>query len=334
MSTTTPAQYALILIDLALEEGVERADLFEGTTIAESGTASIGARIPDTDFQRLVLNTLKHSPNPSLGLRLGERLNLSAHAVLGQTFMTCATLSEVIQLFERYYHLLAPDLELTFKREGSRVVIESKNVQAELPQTFGLECIAAAICNTLNGLLGGAGFGIRYEFPYPAPSYQQRYFDVLGDDVHFDQTAARWSFDSSLLSTPLSSSNSALRRLYEAECARLLADLEDEVELQIQTRRLLQKFEGQYPKMPQVAAMLNLSSRTYRRRLAGEGTSFQSVLDDVRSEHATRHLKENRLPIASIAYHLGFTDPSNFRRAYQRWTGLTPGQVRSAEKQS
>jgi AraC-like DNA-binding protein len=73
--------------------------------------------------------------------------------------------------------------------------------------------------------------------------------------------------------------------------------------------------------MPQIAAMLNVSARTYRRRLAEEGTSFQALLDEVRAEHATRHLREGRLPIASIAYQLGFNDPSNFRRAYRRWTG-------------
>jgi AraC-like DNA-binding protein len=82
--------------------------------------------------------------------------------------------------------------------------------------------------------------------------------------------------------------------------------------------------------MPQVAAMLNMSPRTYRRRLSDSGISFQELLDDVRAEHATRHLRENRIPISSIAYQLGFNDPSNFRRAYRRWTGNSPSAVRDA----
>jgi AraC-like DNA-binding protein len=83
--------------------------------------------------------------------------------------------------------------------------------------------------------------------------------------------------------------------------------------------------------MPQIAAMLNVSPRTYRRRLAA-GHQLPGDSRQVRAEHATRHLREGRLPIASIAYQLGFNDPSNFRRAYRRWTGHTPGEVRRAAR--
>ena len=81
--------------------------------------------------------------------------------------------------------------------------------------------------------------------------------------------------------------------------------------------------------MPQVARLLNVSTRTYRRRLAEQGTSFQDLLDTVRAEYATRLLRDRRLPIASVAYRVGFSDPSNFRRAYRAWTGRKPSQVRS-----
>jgi AraC-like DNA-binding protein len=81
--------------------------------------------------------------------------------------------------------------------------------------------------------------------------------------------------------------------------------------------------------MPQIATMLNLSPRTYRRRLDAEGQSFQKLLDQVRSEHATRYLQNTRLPLSTIAYMVGFSDASNFRRAYIKWTGVAPGKVRN-----
>jgi AraC-like DNA-binding protein len=81
--------------------------------------------------------------------------------------------------------------------------------------------------------------------------------------------------------------------------------------------------------MPQIANILNLSPRTYRRRLEEEQQSYQGLLDQVRVEHATRYLQNTRLPISSIAYMVGFNDPSNFRRAYFRWTGRSPRHVRN-----
>ncbi len=334
MNGTTPAPYALILIDLAVEAGVARADLVAGSSLESSKVSAIGARIADADFARLAENALVLTGDAALGLKLGERLNLSAHAVLGQAFLTCRNLAEVIQLFERYYHVLAADLELAFEHDPERISLTLLNQETGLPLAFGLECIAAAMRNTLGGLLGLDPFPLRFEFPYPAPAHAEQYLEVLGDDVHFGYGQARWSFPAALMDHPLPSSNPALRQLYEAECARLLADLEDAADLGVRTRRLLRKFEGQYPQMPQVAHMLNVSSRTYRRRLAEEGHSFQALLDEVRAEHAIRYLREGRLPIASIAYQLGFNDPSNFRRAFLRWTGSSPAAVRQNADQT
>ncbi|MDP5069533.1 MAG: AraC family transcriptional regulator, partial [Congregibacter sp.] len=154
MSSSTPAPYVLILIDLAIEAGASRAALLSGSSLANAGMDSIGARVKDDDFRILVDNSLKLIDDPALGLRLGRRLNLSAHAVLGQAFMTCRNLGEVIQLFERYYHVLAPDLVLEFYYGKDRMLITAPSSEAYLPLSFGLECIAAAMRNTLSGLLG------------------------------------------------------------------------------------------------------------------------------------------------------------------------------------
>ena len=57
--------------------------------------------------------------DPALGLKLGLRLNLSAHAVLGQAFMTCHDLAQAMDLFLKYYHLLASGLHLEFEYSAS-----------------------------------------------------------------------------------------------------------------------------------------------------------------------------------------------------------------------
>jgi AraC-like DNA-binding protein len=332
MSSTTPAAYALILVDLAHEAGVDREALLAGSSLADASLDAVGARVADEDFRVLVDNALGQTGDVALGLKLGQRLNLGAHALLGQAFLTCRDLAEVIDLFERYYHVLASDLELEFDRGEERMTIYAAAADSYMPLPFGLECIAAAMRNTLAGLLGGQQLPLRFEFPYPAPGHADSYREILGDEVIFDRPRAAWSFPSALLDTPLPSSNPALRQLFEAECGRLLSDLRSSDDLASQSRRLLRKLEGQYPQMPQLARMLNVSPRTYRRRLAEQDTSYQQLLDEVRAEHASRLLESSRLPIASIAYRLGFSDPSNFRRAFRTWTGHSPAAARERAK--
>tara|TARA_B110000503_G_scaffold85816_1_gene130694 strand:+ start:22149 stop:23144 length:996 start_codon:yes stop_codon:yes gene_type:complete len=326
--TTTPAQYILILIDMAEQLGCDQQNLLAGTSFANTGLATIGARIPDTDFNQLVANALELTGDQALGLKLGQRLNLSAHAVLGQAFMTCTDLAEAIELFLKYNHLLASGLHFEFETIDEQSILTVLSTPADASVEFGFELFYGALINTLRGLLNTPDLSMRMELPYPQPDHAALYYEVFGEDIQFDAPQGRVLFDRKLLNTPLPSSNPVLRNLYAAECARLLADLEEENSVAERTLRLLRKLEGQYPQMPQIAAMLNLSPRTYRRRLDEEQLSFQRLLDQVRAEHATRHLQNKRVPLSSIAYMVGFSDASNFRRAYLKWTGKTPRDVR------
>jgi AraC-like DNA-binding protein len=325
---STPAQYILILIDMVEEQCCNRDELLAGTTLASTGIDSIGARVGDEDFWTLVTNARRLTQDPALGLKLGQRLNLSAHAILGQAFMTCRDLGQVMDLLLKYYHLLASNLELEFTEDGEMRILTFVAALGNIDTEFGFELLYGGLINTLRGMLNNPGLSLRMELPYPAPGHADLYYEVLGEDVHFDCLEGRVLFHRDWLDTPLPSSNPALRQLYEAECARLLKDLEGENSVAKQTLKLLRKLEGQYPQMPQIANMLNLSPRTYRRRLDDEQQSFQKLLDQVRGEHATRYLQNTRLPLSSIAYMVGFSDSSNFRRAYRKWTGKSPREVR------
>jgi AraC-like DNA-binding protein len=326
--TSTPAQYILILIDMLERRGVARGKLLAGTSFANSDMTAVGARVNDADFNQLVTNAQTLTGDPGLGLELGLRLNLSAHAVLGQAFITCTDLAEALELFLKYNHLLASSLQLEFESIGDQCILTMVSTPGGVSIEFGYELFYGALINTMRGLLNAPELCLRMEFPYPKPAHSELYYPVFGRDVHFDRVCGRILVPQKLLGTQLPSSNPVLRKLYAAECARLLADLEEETSVAERTLRLLRKFEGQYPQMPQLATMLNLSSRTYRRRLDEEQWSFQRLLDQVRAEHATRYLQNTRLPISNIAYLVGFSDASNFRRAYLKWTGKSPRDVR------
>lgn len=79
-----------------------------------------------------------------------------------------------------------------------------------------------------------------------------------------------------------------------------------------------------------VARSLGASPRTLQRRLADEDTTFQDVLASTREELARHYLTTSDLPLAEIAFLLGYDDPSSFFRAFQRWTGQTPSRLREA----
>lgn len=82
------------------------------------------------------------------------------------------------------------------------------------------------------------------------------------------------------------------------------------------------------PTLEGVASQLHLSPRTLRRHLKEQGTNFQTIFNNVRKEMAIGLLKETRLSVEEISSQLNFSDTANFRNAFKRWTGMSPGAFR------
>ncbi|MEO8366495.1 MAG: helix-turn-helix domain-containing protein, partial [Pseudoxanthomonas sp.] len=80
----------------------------------------------------------------------------------------------------------------------------------------------------------------------------------------------------------------------------------------------------------EVAAALNISTRTLHRCLARCQQTFAGRLIEARVALATRMLESplfRRLTTAEIGRRAGFTDASHFARSYRRASGFTPAQV-------
>jgi AraC-like DNA-binding protein len=78
------------------------------------------------------------------------------------------------------------------------------------------------------------------------------------------------------------------------------------------------------------AREIGMSSRTMRRKLTEQGSSFQQVLDECRMRQAVFEFRVRPdLSIAQIALRLGYAEHSNFTRAFHRWSGVSPQAYRA-----
>jgi AraC-like DNA-binding protein len=71
-----------------------------------------------------------------------------------------------------------------------------------------------------------------------------------------------------------------------------------------------------------------MSPRTLQRRLRAEGTGYKELLDETRRELAAQYIRSSRYSINEITFLLGFSDVSNFSRAFKRWEGVSPSSFR------
>jgi len=141
----------------------------------------------------------------------------------------------------------------------------------------------------------------------------------LGITAHHDQI----SIPISLFSKGLPHASRARLVASQRDCRRIMCGLAERA-LCDSVRRILLQSPGAYPSVVQVAKELGMSTRTLRRRLASQHTSFLQILDEVRFQLAVRYLEDRCLTTEHIAEKLGYSESANFRAAFRRWTGSSP----------
>lgn len=87
---------------------------------------------------------------------------------------------------------------------------------------------------------------------------------------------------------------------------------------------------GVTPQRADVARRLHVSERTLQRQLEGEGTTFKSVRDDVRTELSRALLSDRSMKVEAIARSVGYAEVASFSKAFARWSGGPPSTFRTA----
>ncbi len=83
-----------------------------------------------------------------------------------------------------------------------------------------------------------------------------------------------------------------------------------------------------------VSSRLNRSMSTLQRQLQAEGLSYRDVMESTRRSLDENYLQDKKHSLAQIAYLLGFSDQSNFSRAFKRWTSMSPKQYQESLEQA
>lgn len=86
------------------------------------------------------------------------------------------------------------------------------------------------------------------------------------------------------------------------------------------------------PTLREHADALRMSDRTLRRRLAAANTTYDAIVDGVRSAAVHQLLAGTTDALHDIAHAVGFSDDRTLRRAVIRWTGSPPSVVRSRSR--
>lgn len=318
------------LADLAVEQGAGLDELLAGTSITPEMLSSADARISHIQFGKLVSRAIELTANPALGFDFGRRSHVGQLGLLGLAVLSSSNVREALEAGLSYYRSLAPAFDLRVSVDGpvARLIVQETLPLMHL-HVFATESLLGAFANFGKYLLGREVPVLRVLVDFPRPAYAHRYAEVTPAPILYDQDCVEVQFDASILGEPVRSSDPVTARLARQRCEASLT-VDPAHGLVGQVRRMLSVAPGSYPPPEHLARALQTSARTLRRGLHRMGTSYQQLLDEVRREHALRYVVESGMTVDEIAGRLGFSDVRSFRRAFKRWTGVTPTRYRSS----
>lgn len=328
-----PAYKIALLVEVLREDGVAPTDALRGSALDTEALLQPATRISYRQLLTVFGNALALSPDPAIALRAGRRIHMTNYGLYGYALVSQPTIRDSFEFAVRHHKLATPTVNMRLREDGpvAAWVIESafELDRASDLYRFIIEFQFAINLSLSKDMIGDQAQPSQVCAVYPAPAYAGRYAEYLDcDDWLFRQPVNEVRFDARLLDARPSLANPITAAMLRETCDRMLGEMQTATGVASKVHGILLQNPGQFPDEEQTAHKLHMVSRTLRRKLAAEGTSYKQILSEVRKQLAIKYLRETRVSVEDVAAALGFSDASSFRQAFKRWTDRTPSDYR------
>lgn len=319
-------------LDYADERGLPRDVILTEADLVREEAENFVSGVPLLKLAMLAQAVIRRVDVPSIGIDIGWRMPLTSFGNVGRAMLSSATFLEALQVCQRFWQLVGPDLILHVAMHEGLVVATISTLPTVQGQ-FRRVTIDAAMATFYRGvqtLLSDAVDRTEIWFDYPAPEHAEEIRKRI-PVARFGMPIAQCRVPIELLQhkLPLASAVGRRSAMQLCEIEERTAGLQDRLSGRVQMR--LGFDASGYPTLEQTAAAFHMTERTLRRRLQDEGTTYSGLLDEARRRDAVRLLWNPELDVADIAERLGYSDGANFTRAFRKWTGVAPSHFRAMQ---
>jgi AraC-like DNA-binding protein len=322
--------HAVHLIDVVKRWQVSAHELLEGTGLMPEALDEPRAQLPVATLVALLERARRLTGEPALGVHIGLHTRATLYGHLGFAVMSASTIREAIDISLRYGPIVTTALSVRLrveKREASLIVDEHADFGSA--RDIVLISTLVALWQVSRSMTARDLTTSTAEFGLPEPVYSAK-LGIAGLRMRFDRPVHRLTFDARSLDLPYTMADPVALKLAREHCQQELDSLGLNAGLPARVRGLISKPGGGFRGLEEVAAALKRSARTLKRQLSAQGVTFSELRDRELSERAMVLLGSAELSLAEIAVRLGYSNVTNFERAFHRWTDSTPAEQRRA----
>lgn len=327
------SQLVAPLLAFVRARGGDPAALIEQFALPSSAADEAEVVLPLRTLRALLDEAAAQLSDGFLGVHLAAAFPRGAYGVLEYTCRSAPTVGEALVRIVRYIGLLNElvTVGLEPRARGGSTIEQRIAGEPHCVGRHGNEFFVATLLLRARALTGSPCVPTRAWFAHPAPEDVSELVALLGTgNVRWDAGGNGMELAAEVLDRPLATADPPLLSLLERQAQQALGPQGEQRLVALVKRRVRDTLGETPPTLEGIAAELRMSARTLQRHLSEEGTGFADLLDEIRHELAVEYVRDVQRPLGEVAYLLGYSELSAFLRAFKRWTGKTPSDLRGA----
>jgi len=260
---------------------------------------------------------------------VAEHAELGSFDVHFYAMVSSPTLGAAFERVCRYQRLIHETSEVRLEKSANRAVLSHRLAGGMSAPRQTAELLLAAWVRTGRVATRTTWSPAEVRFAHRAPRDSREHERLFAAPVRFATGENALVLPAALLDLPCHRTDPSLLSLLDRYAADRLGVPRPATFADRAREALAEELQGGHVTARGLAVRLSVSVRTLHRALAAEGTSHRRLLNQLRLDIAERHLMDDRMSVAEIAFLVGFSEISAFHRAFKRWTGRTPVTFRA-----
>jgi AraC-like DNA-binding protein len=324
---TTIAGYALAIRKALEYRGVDPARVFRAAEVAQDLSNDPLNRLTVDEVTRLYKACVEVTRDEYFGLTVAKFLHVSNLHALGHAMLASTSLLDFCRRLERYFRLASQVASVEVEERPGEVALITRPLYNPCAETE--DAWLAIVVRFMREMFRRDYKPLRLQFIHDRPAGGPKpYEEYFGCPVEFGYANATLVFDRAEMDRPLPGACPEIAQVNDQLAASYIAKIERTDSVAMTRSTIIGLLAAGECTRGHVADALHLSEATLQQRLAQRNTSFQALLDDTRRELACNYIQQAAMSVTEITFLLGFTDVSNFTRAFKRWTGKSPTSFR------
>lgn len=288
-----------------------------------------GSRVELVDALKFIEYLTLESSDNDIGLKAYGLFHPGQLTSQMYSIMSSSTLGEALETVAHCSSLLSDGAPVLISTDAEGFSINFLQLESIGATRQYIDCCVSTMLGLVHWLLPVVKpMPVTVEFSYQAPNSLCRLESVFGSNLKFSQVINKMVFSVEDWTAQLVTANPVLKLHHQRFLEYELSKSTPSVSSCVRNHIFIGLVSDSKVSIESVARKFNISPRALRNRLEIEGTSFRDLVDECRRKLAMHLLSASTYSFAFISKRLGFSEPSSFHRACNRWFDCSAGSYR------